>query len=84
VLPAHGSFPEMIAHTGGGILHRPHDATDLANKLAELLRDSERARQVGEAGQQAIRERYHAGKMARQTLELYRDLVALGRKTNVL
>ena len=39
VLPDHGSFSEMIADTGGGLLCRPHDPADLAEKLAELLRD---------------------------------------------
>src|SRR4029078_328052 len=52
VLPDHGSFPEMSADTGGGILHRPLDATDLADKLAVLLVDPNRAAQLGRAGQQ--------------------------------
>ena len=76
VLPDHGSFSEMVADTGGGVLHRPHDAADLADKLAELLRDPVRATQLGLAGQQAIQDRYHAAAMARQTLELYNRLAA--------
>ena len=75
VLPDHGSFPEMIADTGGGILHRPLDATDLADKLAVLLVDPNRAAQLGRAGQQAIHDRYHAASMARQTLDLYRQIL---------
>ena len=67
VLPDHGSFTEMIADTGGGLLHRPHDPADLADKLAELLRDPVR-RQLGLAGQQAIHDRYHAAAMARKRL----------------
>ena len=74
VLPDHGSFSEMIADTGGGLLHRPHDANDLAAQLASLLRDPIRATQLGLAGQQAIEDRYHAPAMARQTVELYRQL----------
>jgi glycosyltransferase involved in cell wall biosynthesis len=76
VLPDHGSFSEMVADTGGGLLCRPHDPADLADKLAELLRDPVRATQLGLAGQQAIQDRYHAGAMARQTLDLYRHLLA--------
>jgi glycosyltransferase involved in cell wall biosynthesis len=71
VLPDHGSFTEMIADTGGGLLHRPHDAGDLAEKIAELLRDPIRATQLGLSGQLAIHDRYHAAAMARQTVELY-------------
>jgi glycosyltransferase involved in cell wall biosynthesis len=75
VLPDHGSFPEMIADTGGGLLCRPHDVRDLAEKLAELLRDSVRATQLGLAGQQAIENRYHARGMAEKTRALYCALV---------
>ncbi len=64
----------MIADTGGGILHRPPDVTDLAEKLAQLLLDADRARQLGLAGHAAIRDRYHAEAMARETLNLYQRL----------
>jgi len=77
VLPDHGSFSEMIADTGGGLLHRPHDPADLAEKLAELLRDPLRAAQLGLAGKQAIHDRYHAAGMAKQTVALYRQLLGL-------
>jgi glycosyltransferase involved in cell wall biosynthesis len=77
VLPDHGSFSEMVADTGGGLLCRPHDAADLADKLAELLLDRPRAAQLGLAGQQAIHDRYHAAEMARQTASLYRQLIRL-------
>ena len=76
VLPNHGSFPEMVAGTGGGLLHRPHDPADLAEKLAELLRDPLRAKQLGLAGQHAIRSDYDAATMARKTIEFYRQLPA--------
>jgi glycosyltransferase involved in cell wall biosynthesis len=79
VLPNHGSFPEMIADTGGGILHQPHDAADLAAKLAELLLDPNRATQHGLAGQRAVHDRYHAAEMARKTLDLYSGLTRTGR-----
>jgi glycosyltransferase involved in cell wall biosynthesis len=75
VLPDHGSFSEMVADTSGGLLHRPHDPTDLANRISELLRDPDRAQQHGLAGQQVIRDRYHAGAMAAKTIDLYRRLV---------
>jgi glycosyltransferase involved in cell wall biosynthesis len=78
LLPDHGSFSEMIADTGGGLLCRPNDAADLAAKLAELLRDPLRATRLGLTGQQAIQDRYHAKAMAQQTLDLYRQLAPNG------
>jgi glycosyltransferase involved in cell wall biosynthesis len=76
VVPDHGTYGELIADTGGGLLHRPLDAADLAEKLAELLREPGRAEAMGQAGQVAIQTRYHARAMAEATLELYRRIVA--------
>ena len=75
VLPDHGSFPEIIANTGGGLLCRPHDAESLAEKLAELIADPQLAKTCGEHGQRRVHERYEAGQMADQTRQLYRGLV---------
>jgi glycosyltransferase involved in cell wall biosynthesis len=75
VLPDHGSFSEMIADTGGGLLCRPHAPGDAAEKIAELLRHPARAAELGRAGQKAIHDRYQAALMARRTLELYRQLI---------
>ncbi|MEM6656031.1 MAG: glycosyltransferase family 4 protein [Planctomycetota bacterium] len=76
VLPEHGSFPELVAESGGGLLHRPEDAGHLAERLAELLTDRERAATLGERGRRHVHEHRHAGRMAEQTLALYRSLTA--------
>ncbi len=75
VEPAHGTFPELIADTGGGLLCQPLNPADLATKLAELLLDPTQAKQLGQAGQQAIHARYQARTMANTTMALYRQLV---------
>ena len=75
VVPAHGTYPELIADTGGGLLCQPENASDLAAKLAELLQNRQHAQKLGLAGQQAIRQRYHAQIMAEQTRSLYRQLL---------
>ncbi|MEM8946885.1 MAG: glycosyltransferase family 4 protein [Planctomycetota bacterium] len=76
VVPAHGTYPELIADTGGGLLFEPFNASDLAEKLALLINDRPQATQLGAAGQQSIQQRYHAEEMANRTLALYRDLAA--------
>jgi glycosyltransferase involved in cell wall biosynthesis len=78
VLPDHGSFPEMIADTAGGILHRPLDAADLAERIDELLRELGRATRLGLAGQHAVYNRYNADTMARQTRALYKQILQRG------
>src|SRR4051812_2828737 len=74
VLPNHGSFPEMIADTSGGLLHDPHDPADLADKLAKLLRDPVRANQLGLTAKEVIHARFNAAAMAKETQKLYGQL----------
>jgi glycosyltransferase involved in cell wall biosynthesis len=76
VLPSHGSFPEMVAATGGGILFEPHNAADLADKLAELLQNPGYADELGQSGRKTVAERFHATAMADQTRQLYQQLTA--------
>ncbi len=75
VQPAHGSFPELVTDTGGGLLCEPNNPRDLADKLAQLLRDPDEARRMGATGQAAVQARYHAGRLAEETLGLYRKLI---------
>ena len=67
VQPARGSFPELIAATGGGLLVPPGDPDALARGLAELLADPARRRAMGEAAQRVVRERFSAAAMAEAT-----------------
>src|SRR5207249_9359200 len=50
VQPAHGSFPELVDRTGGGVLVRPNDGHALAEALHRMLTDSDVRRRLGEAG----------------------------------
>ena len=55
VLPDHGTFPELVELTGGGVLHAPGDPPALAARLKELLLDPRRASALGAAGQVVAR-----------------------------
>ncbi len=76
VQPEHGSFPEMIRATGGGILVEPHSAGALAVGFRSLLDDPDERRRLGDAGRAAVLERYGDRPMAEATVELYRRLLA--------
>jgi glycosyltransferase involved in cell wall biosynthesis len=78
VLPAHGSFPELIEATGGGLLVPPGDAAVLASALAELLADGPRRAQLGQAGQAAVRNAFTEDVMAARMLECYRRSLVHG------
>jgi glycosyltransferase involved in cell wall biosynthesis len=54
VLPAHGSFPEMIDRLGGGRLVPPENPEVLADTLEHLLREDDERLQLGETGRLAV------------------------------
>ena len=65
VQPDTASFPELIEATGGGLLVERDDSAALAEGLATLLRDPERAARLAESGRAAVLERFTADRMAR-------------------
>lgn len=76
VLPAHGSFPEMAADTGGALLYEPGSAEQHAAALGRLLGDARLRAALGRRAARAIADRYQAPVMAARTRELYAELLA--------
>jgi glycosyltransferase involved in cell wall biosynthesis len=74
VQPDHGAYPEWIDTTQGGLLHRPNDSVDLAEKLATLLRDADLRKHLGQQGRQGIFEKFSSERMACATLDVFRAL----------
>ncbi len=75
VQPETASFPELIQATGGGLLCKPNDPSDLAAKLAELLVDGDRRSALGRAGRRAVLENFTDGHMARRVIGVLRHVV---------
>jgi glycosyltransferase involved in cell wall biosynthesis len=71
VQPRHGSFPELVEATGGGLLVNPEDPPDLARALAQLADNPPHAGELGGKGQEAVHARFHAGRMAEETAAVY-------------
>lgn len=71
VQPAHGSFPELIEATGGGVLVTPNDPEALASALRQLLEQPAERRRLGLLGHDAVQQRFDAATMARATLRAY-------------
>src|SRR5262249_13823084 len=59
VQPRHGSFPELVEETGGGLLVSPDDPEDLARGLEEIMKDKPRREQLGMKSKQTIHERFN-------------------------
>jgi len=74
VLPEHGVYSELIAETGGGLLHEPNRPTALAAALEKLIRNPELAKGCGRQAQEAVHREYDARRAAERTMELYRAL----------
>jgi len=78
VQPRHGSFPELVERTGGGLLVAPDDPDDLARGLRRLIDGPAEAAELGRRGQAAVREYFSAERMARETAALYERTVSSG------
>ena len=76
VLPAHGTYPEMIAETQGGVLHEPENPAALAAALKALILDPAQVERLGRQGHAAIHAHNRADEMARRTVNLYERLLS--------
>jgi glycosyltransferase involved in cell wall biosynthesis len=81
VQPDHGAYPEWVNATQGGLLHRPHDSVDLAEKLAILLRDADLRKRMGQQARQAAWEKFSSERMAAGTLEVFQQLCQSEQKS---
>jgi len=75
VSPRHGSFPEVIGRTGGGVLAEPGRPESFAEQILALWRDPEGRRELGRRGAEGARQHYGAGRMAERALEVYSSLL---------
>jgi glycosyltransferase involved in cell wall biosynthesis len=71
VQPRHGSFPELVEATGGGLLVQPDDPQDLARGLRQLLDDHARRGELGRKGKEAVQQHFNAQIMAQRTIDVY-------------
>ena len=72
VQPAHGSFPELLASTGGGELVPPDDPEALAGALHALLLDPSRRTELGDRGRQGVLDGHCVTHMADATMAAWR------------
>ena len=77
VQPAHGSFPELIDATGGGVLVTPDDPAALAAALRQLMDQPDERRRMARLGQETVHARFDAGTMARATVQVYEQHLSL-------
>jgi glycosyltransferase involved in cell wall biosynthesis len=72
VQPRHGSFPELLNATSGGLLVQPEDPKALAEVFRQLVENPGHRLELGRKGKEAVHQRFHAERMAAETADLYR------------
>lgn len=80
VQPSHGSFPEIVEKTGGGLLVKPKHPAALADGLYELLTDDARRMRLAESGHERVRSEYSLEAMAARTLEVFQAFSPVATK----
>lgn len=81
VQPKHGAFPEMIEKTGGGVLSQSEQPADVANAILSLWRDRELAAALGRKGAEGVRAHYTVEHMANRMVDVYRELIDTGARS---
>lgn len=76
VMPRIGVFPQLHSATQGGLLFEPNNSADLAATLADLMANTDRATALGSMGRQTVLQRFHADRMALDTLGVYRRVAS--------
>lgn len=71
IQPAHGSFPEMLEQTGGGLLYDVDDPEALVSSLERVIDDPELRLQLATEGTSRVRERFSMATMVEATQAVF-------------
>jgi glycosyltransferase involved in cell wall biosynthesis len=77
VEPRHGSFPELIESSSGGVLVEPNNPKTLADALHSILIDHDSRDRIGRAGEASVHERFTSTAMARETLAILERFIEM-------
>ncbi len=73
VQPRHGSFPELIKATSGGILVEPESPEALAEGIYSLMENPEFRKKLAQRGKQSVHQFFSDEVMAEATLDIYKQ-----------
>ena len=68
-------YREVAGETGAGIMVDPTKPKQIADAIESLVRNPALARQMGEAGREAVRTRFNWQAESKKLLDLYHQLV---------
>ncbi len=76
VQPRHGSFPELVAATGGGILVDAESPDAIAAGISQFMNDPNYRGQLGQQGKEAVHREFSDDVMAESTLAVYEKYIS--------
>ena len=71
VQPQHGSFPEMVKATEGGILVEPESSEALAEGILQLFRDPSKRKHLGTTGKTNVHQKFSDVITAQQLMKVF-------------
>lgn len=74
VQPAHGSFPELLKLTEGGLLFNPENIEELVDHLETLLLNRDQAKELGLKGRENTLKHFKVEKMAKEFVGMIEKL----------
>ena len=75
VQPAHGSFPELINETGGGLLFDPESDQNYLENLVKVFSEDSLRKQLADSGRHAVHEKRNSHSMAQATIDVLKSVV---------
>lgn len=84
VQPRHGTFPEFISLTEGGILVEPNSASAIAEGILKLINDRHLRERLGSQGKAAVHQKFSDQTMADATLEVYQKYLQAFNSSQML
>ncbi len=69
-----GTLPELVSSAENGYLLMPRDSSGLAGAIMTLLKNPDRAREMGARGREIFMEKFQQKIMIEKTLEIFREL----------
>ncbi|MFC2103893.1 glycosyltransferase family 4 protein [Bacteroidota bacterium] len=75
VQPDLAAFPEIVKETQGGVVFDPSSPSNLAFKLAEVLRDKEKLNQFSKNGRKAVEKKYNTAQTTKSMLSIYQNVI---------
>ena len=76
IQPRHGTFPELIAATGGGILVDAESPDAITEGISQLINNRDYREQLGQQGKEVVHREFSDDVMAEATLAIYQKYIS--------